>query len=74
MDEIKKKERFNTAKHKAELIKSSIYTEISNLQMKKCLELSKTDINPLELKGMLKLIANTNGWVGDFERIQNERK
>lgn len=74
MDEIKQKERFDKAKHKADLVHTPEYQEIRGLQIEKCLELSKTDIEPLILKGMLKLIASTDGWSGDFDRVQNERK
>ena len=74
MDIVEQEKRFNFAKHKAELIQTAEYQEIRLLQLKKCLELSKSDIEPLILKGMLKLIASTDSWEGEFEKIQSERK
>lgn len=68
------KEKFDTAKYKASLVASSFYKEIRDLQIKKCLELSKSNIEPLELKGMMKLIATTDDWEKEFENILKDRK
>lgn len=68
------KEKFDTAKYKASLVESSFYKEIRDLQIKKCLELSKSNIEPLELKGMMKLIATTDDWEKEFENILKDRK
>jgi len=67
------KEKFELAKFKASLISGGTYKDIRDLQLKKILELSKSDIEPLELKGMLKLIASTDNWAKEFEDIQKER-
>ena len=57
-----------------ELQQLTHYKEIRDLQIKKCLELSKSNIEPLELKGMMKLIATTDDWEKEFENILKDRK
>lgn len=68
------KEKFDKAALKADLANSRYYKDIRSFQLEKILELSMSEISPLELKGMLKLIAHTDGWKEDFERIQKDRK
>lgn len=68
------KEKFDLAALKADLVNSDYYKKIRDLQLKKILELSKTEIEPLEIKGMLKMIAHTDEWGKEFENIQKERK
>jgi len=67
------KEEFDLAKLKADLANSIEYKKIRDLQLNKCLELSKSDIEPLELKGMLKLIASTDSWTEQFEKLNKSR-
>jgi hypothetical protein len=67
------KEEFELAKLKADLANSIEYKKIRDLQLNKCLELSKSDIEPLELKGMLKLIASTDSWTEQFEKLNKSR-
>lgn len=44
---------------------------IKSFQLENIVKLANSDINPLILQGMLKLIADTDKWKSDFF---NERK
>ena len=67
------KEEFDLASLKADLVNSMQYKKIRELQLNKCLELAKSEIEPLELKGMLKLIASTDSWTEQFEKLNKQR-
>lgn len=72
MNIIEQKEKFDIAKVKAMLASSQTYQSIKNYEIEKILELSSTNIEPLELKGMLKLVAWVDGWNKEFERLNKE--
>lgn len=55
-------------KEKAEAVKSAGYQTVKKYQLDKILNLASSNIDPLELKGMLKLIASTNTWINDYEK------
>lgn len=56
---------------KYDLITSENYSMIKSYQLENIIKLANSDINPLILQGMLKLIADTDKWKTDFI---NERK
>lgn len=56
---------------KYDLITSEDYSMIKSFQLENIVKLANSDINPLILQGMLKLIADTDKWKSDFF---NERK
>lgn len=55
-------------KEKAELVFGSDYQKIKNYQIEKIITLSTSSIEPLELKGMLKLIAYTDNFKQEYEK------
>ncbi len=55
-------------KEKSELIKSDEYKKIRSYQIEKIIDLSTSEIDEKELKGMLKLIKNTDNWINDYEK------
>lgn len=59
-------------KEKADLVSSSTYQKIRKFQVEKIIDLSTTDIEPLEVKGMLKLIKHTDGWVDEYNKKNKE--
>ena len=61
-------------KKKAELIESSAYSDLKNFEMETILALANSDIEPLELKGMLKLIRKRDLWVTDYKRALENKK
>lgn len=56
---------------KYDLVDSDIYSKIKSYQLDNIVKLSNSDINPLILQGMLKLIADTEKWRSEFK---NEKK
>lgn len=56
---------------KYDLIESKEYSKIKSYQLENIVKLSNSDINPLILQGMLKLIADTEKWRNEFI---NEKK
>ncbi len=56
---------------KYDLIESEEYSKIKSYQLENIVKLSNSDINPLILQGMLKLIADTEKWRNEFI---NEKK
>jgi len=51
---------------KYDLITSDNYSMIKSYQLENIVKLANSDINPLILQGMLKLIADTDKWKSDF--------
>ena len=56
---------------KYDLVMSEEYSKTRSYQLNNIVRLSNTDINPLILQGMLKVIADTDKWKADFE---NEKR
>lgn len=56
---------------KYDLVDSDIYSKIKSYQLDNIVKLSNSDINPLILQGMLKVIADTEKWRNEFK---NEKK
>ena len=51
---------------KYDLITSDNYSMIKSYQLENIVKLANSDINPIILQGMLKLIADTDKWKSDF--------
>lgn len=61
-------------KEKSELIESDEYKKIRSYQIEKIIDLSTSEIDEKELKGMLKLIKNTDNWLNDYEKKLKNNK
>lgn len=59
---------------RADLIKSAQYKKIREYQLEKIVDLSSSDIDEKELKGMLKLIKHTDSWLNDYENKKKNLK
>lgn len=55
---------------KYDLVDSDIYSKIKSYQLDNIVKLSNSDINPLILQGMLKLIADTEKWRNEFNNVK----
>ena len=51
---------------KNDLISTEDYSKIKSYQLENILKLSNSEINPLILQGMLKVIADTDKWKSNF--------
>lgn len=58
---------FEELKLKADLVQTEQYKQIRQFQIDKIITLANSNIEPLELKGMLKLIAKTDCWKSEYE-------
>lgn len=68
MDEIE------ILKEKANLVETSEYKKIRSYQVERIIDLSTSDIDEKEIKGMLKLIKSTDNWKNDFEKKLKTKK
>lgn len=59
---------------KADLIKSAQYKKIREYQLEKIVDLSSSDVDEKELKGMLRLIKHTDSWLNDYENKKKNLK
>lgn len=59
---------------KADLVKSAQYKKVREYQLEKIVDLSSSDIDEKELKGMLRLIKHTDSWVNDYENKKKNLK
>lgn len=66
------KEEFEKLKLQAKLSGSNDYQTLKNLQLNMILSLANSNIEPLELKGMLKLLAKTDNWKSEYEKAERE--
>lgn len=53
---------------KYELVTSSQWLEMREIMLNRVLELANTEINPLVIQGMLKVISDTDKWKDEFNR------
>ena len=53
---------------KYELVTSSQWLEMREFMLNRILELANTEINPLVIQGMLKVISDTDKWKDEFNR------
>lgn len=56
---------------KYDLVMSGEYAKTRSYQLENIVRLANSDINPLILQGMLKVIADTDKWKADFD---NEKR
>lgn len=60
--------KLETVTHKYQLVESQEYDSIRQYQLEHIIRLSDSAIDPVLLKGMLKLVHDTNSWSYDFQR------
>ena len=53
---------------KYELVTSSQWLDMREFMLNRILELVNTEINPLVIQGMLKVISDTDKWKDEFNR------
>ncbi len=53
---------------KYELVTSSQWLGMRKFMLNRILELANTEINPLVIQGMLKVISDTDKWKDEFNR------
>ena len=53
---------------KYELVTSSQWLDMREFMLNRILELANTEINPLVIQGMLKVISDTDKWKDKFNR------
>lgn len=53
---------------KYELVTSSQWLDMREYMLNRILELANTEINPLVIQGMLKVISDTDKWKDEFNR------
>lgn len=63
-------EELKILKEKVELVQSDIYKKIRNYQIEKIITLTNTD--PLEVRGMMKLIKYTDSWIDEYNKNNNK--
>ena len=63
-------QEFNTKRDRFELVNDEKYKKIKTHQLEMVLECARANYEPLEIRGMLKLIAKTDGWKDDFLKIR----
>lgn len=61
-------------REKFNLVKGDDYKKIRKHQIDKIISLANSDVDPLILKGMLKLIAKTDEWQCDYEKETKKQK
>lgn len=64
-------EELKILKEKADLVQSDIYKKIRNYQIEKIITLTSTD--PLEVRGMMKLIKHTDSWLEEYNNNNNNK-
>ncbi len=67
MDELK------IATYRYELVTSTIYESIRQEQLNHIIQLSNSQTDPTLLKGMLKLIYDTDKWKKDFDTLKKRK-
>ena len=65
---MRDEEKLNYLEHKSILVQTKEYQEIRQLQIEKIISLANSQIDPVEIKGMLKLINHTDSWQDDFQK------
>lgn len=58
----------NELQLKYELVTSSQWLDMREFMLNRILELANTEINPLVIQGMLKVISDTDKWKDEFNR------
>ncbi len=53
---------------KNDLAESDSWKEIKKFMTEKIISLSNSSMDPLEIKGLLKFIANVDSWINDYSK------
>lgn len=64
---------FNLARDRFDLVATETYKKIRENQLNMIVDFSKSNCEPLELRGMLRLIGKTDDWRDDFIKIKSKR-
>ena len=64
---------FNLKRDRYGLVSSDTYKELRKQQLDMIVKFSVGDVEPLEIRGMLRLIAKTDEWRSDFIRLKDKR-
>lgn len=64
---------FNLKRDRFNLVSSDFYKELRKQQLDVIVKLSMADVEPLEIRGMLRLIGKTDEWKADFIKIKDKR-
>ena len=64
----------NELKKLAMLAQSTQWQEIKNIMFSKIVQASTSNIDPVELKGLLKFIADVDSWIDDYERKLKKKR
>jgi len=67
-------QEFNIRRDRAELVQSEEYKKIKKQQLEMIISYAASNGEPLEIRGMLKLIGKTDEWLSDFRKIQKQRR
>lgn len=69
----KNEQKLKYFKYKKDLVDSEQWKQIRAEQLNKIVELSTSNIDEKELKGMLKLIAKTDNWSNKYDTYVNNK-
>ena len=70
-----KEEEFYRSRYRDDLANNVVFELIKEQQIEMLLELSTTNIDEKEFKGMAKLIAKTGNWKKDYDKkLETKRK
>lgn len=64
---------FNLIRDRADIVSSEIYKELRKHQLNTIVDKAKNNYEPLEIRGMLKLIALSDEWKDDFLKLKAKR-
>lgn len=73
-DYIKQQEDFDYKRYKHDLVKTKEYLGVRQEQLNLILDLAAKNYDATEIRGMLKLIAKTDNWEDDFNKILRSKK
>ena len=64
---------FNLIRDRSDIVSSEIYRELRKHQLNTIVDKAKNNYEPLEIRGMLKLIALSDEWKDDFLKLKAKR-
>lgn len=66
-------QEFNLKRDRFDLISTDIFKKLRKMQLDMIVQLSMGNIEPLEVRGMLRLVGKTDEWRNDFIKIKDKR-
>lgn len=66
-------QEFNLKRDRFGLVSSDTYKELRKQQLDMIVQFSLGDVEPLEIRGMLRLIGKTDEWRKDFIKLKAKR-